>query len=115
MRKLQKKNVFYGKNYLCDYPLRFYRQRIIVSYIVDFYCHQAKLVIELDGSQHYLEENRQKEEERSQYLTSLGLFILRFSNLDILQNLAGVCEEIDRVVTERVNPLVPSSKGGTVR
>ena len=89
------------KSYLSNYPIRFYRQRIIGSYIVDFYCHQAKLVIELDGSQHYLEENRPKEEERNHYLRSLDLYVLRFSNLDILQNLAGVCNEIDRVVAER--------------
>ena len=87
--------------FLAKYPLRFYRQRIIGSFIADFYCHKAKLVIELDGSQHYEEKGMQRDEKRTEYFNELGITVLRFSNLDVLKNLRGVCEEIDRRVKER--------------
>ena len=87
---------------LSSYPIRFYRQRIIDSYIVDFYCHKAKLVIELDGSQHYEKAGQQHDTKRTEYLQSLGLKVIRFSNLDVLQNLEGVCTAIDLLVQERL-------------
>ncbi len=89
--------------FLSRYPCRFRRQYVIGSYIADFYCHQAKLVVELDGSQHYEPTEKKKDEERTSYLHSLGLKVIRFTNLDVLQRFPQVCEDIDQTVKERVN------------
>ena len=89
-------------DYLTKYPVRWYRQRIIENFIVDFYCSNAKLVVELDGSQHYTEQGLEYDKERSLYLEANGLMVLRFSNDDIDKNFEGVCLEIDRVVKERM-------------
>jgi very-short-patch-repair endonuclease len=70
--------------------LIFYRQRNIGNYIVDFYCPAAKLIVELDGGQHYSVEGRAKDVTRDQYLVNLGLNVLRFSDLDVLKNMDGV-------------------------
>ena len=87
--------------FLCRYPLRFRRQYIIGNYIVDFYCHQAKLVVELDGSQHCQPGEIEYDQKRTDYLQSLGLQVLRFSNLDVLRNFDGVCQVIDMTAKER--------------
>lgn len=87
--------------YLRTYPLRFRRQVTVGRYIVDFYCAAAKLVLELDGSQHYMPEGQAEDGERTAYLESLGIQVLRLSNTDVLQNLRGVCEEIDKTVQMR--------------
>ena len=92
---------------LSSYPVRFYRQRIIGSYIVDFYCHQAKLVVELDGSQHCEGTGQQRDLKRTEYLESLGLKVIRFSNLDVLRNFDGVCTAIDLIVRERLGLELP--------
>ena len=88
--------------FLRSYPIRFQRQKAIGNYIVDFYCHKAKLVVELDGSQHYTPEEKQYDEKRTQYLQSQGLQVIRFSNLDILQRFHSVCAEIDRTIKENM-------------
>jgi very-short-patch-repair endonuclease len=75
---------------------QFYRQKIIGSYIVDFYCHKAKLVIEVDGGQHYSPEGKQKDMVRDNYMNRLGLRVLRFSDREILENLDVVMEMIWR-------------------
>ena len=75
-------------------PVKFYRQRVIGNYIVDFYSAGARLVIELDGSQHYEPEMQKHDAERTAYLNSCGLQVLRFSNLDVMQNFDGVCAAI---------------------
>ncbi len=89
-------------NFLSRYPFRFRRQYIIGNYIADFYCHQAKLVIELDGSQHYEPKEQEKDAQRTKYLESQGLQVLRFTNLDILQRFSSVCELVDFTVKQRV-------------
>ena len=66
--------------FLRDYPVKIYKQRIIESFVVDFYCAQARLVIELDGFQHYEPQGMAYDSERSAFLTALGLEVLRFSN-----------------------------------
>jgi len=73
---------------------QFYRQKIVGDYIVDFYCSKSKLVLEVDGGQHYSVEGREKDGARDDYLTSLGLTVLRFSDREIFANLDGVIEEI---------------------
>ena len=88
--------------FLKKYPNQFRRQYVIGSYIADFYCHSAKLVVELDGSGHYEPDQQAKDLERTKYLESLGLQILRFTNLDVTRRFSAVCEVIDRKVKERL-------------
>lgn len=71
-----------------------HRQKVIGTYIVDFYIASAKLVIELDGSQHYEESGKTADEKRDVYLRSLGLTVLRYSNADVNQRFDSVCEDI---------------------
>ena len=80
--------------FLRKYPAKFFKQRIIGSYIVDFYCASANLVIELDGSQHYDSVGLAHDAQRDHYLRSLGLKIMRFSNADINERFEQVCEAI---------------------
>lgn len=80
------------------YPVRFIRQKIIGSYIADFYCSAAKLVIEIDGSQHYSEENIQYDKKRSAYFVEYGIIVIRIQNIQINTNFCGVCEYIDSIV-----------------
>jgi very-short-patch-repair endonuclease len=87
--------------YLRRYPVQFRRQCPFGRYIVDFYCAKALLVVELDGSQHFDTSGQIEDAERTAYLESLGLQVLRFSNTDINRNLRGVCAKIDEVVISR--------------
>lgn len=89
--------------FLRTYPVRFNRQRIIGNYIVDFYCDKAKLVVELDGSQHYQITGEAKDIKRDKYLESLNLKVLRFSNADINKHFYEVCTVIDNTAKERIN------------
>ena len=84
--------------FLRNNPVKFYKQRIIGSYVVDFYCASAKLVIEIDGSQHYDAACEERDVERDRYLQSLGLTIMRFSNADINCRFGSVCEAIHHFV-----------------
>ena len=86
-------------NFLCKCQPRFHRQHVIGNYIVDFYCHKAKLVIELDGSQHFEDAFAAVDRERDAYLASLGLRVLRIPNNEISRNFPGVCEEIYRRIS----------------
>ena len=86
--------------------LKFFRQYGIGAYIADFYCPQRKLVIEVDGGQHFSEEGKDYDAQREYYMNSLCMYTLRFSNLDILKNLEGTWERIIQVVKEL--PLAPS-------
>ena len=91
--------------YLNAYPLRFRRQVTFGNFILDFYCAAAKLAIELDGSQHYGEEGLAKDAERTRFLESNGIVVLRFPNTDVTGNLRGVCELIDLTVQQRLEDL----------
>ncbi|MEA1959515.1 MAG: endonuclease domain-containing protein [Chloroflexota bacterium] len=73
---------------------QFYRQKIIGDYIVDFYCPKAKLVIEVDGSQHYSDEVLKADKQRDAYLRGSDLTVIRFSNMEVLKNLDGVVGRI---------------------
>ena len=88
--------------FLRKYPVKIYKQRIIGGFIVDFYCASAKLVIELDGSQHYELQGLAYDAERSQFLTALGLKVLRFTNREIDKEFDGVCAQIDRAIQDRL-------------
>lgn len=85
-------------DFLRNYKVRFQRQKAIGDYVVDFYCHKARLVIEIDGTQHFLESGAEKDKERTNLLGSNGLTVIRFSNNEIKENFKGVCERIDMVV-----------------
>ena len=84
--------------FLKKYPLRFKRQYIIGNYIADFYCEKANLVIELDGSGHYQDEQKRYDSVRDGEMELKGLKIFRVSNLDIDRNFDGVCWKIDELV-----------------
>ncbi|MBI5658474.1 MAG: endonuclease domain-containing protein [Nitrosomonadales bacterium] len=84
--------------------VQFYRQKPLGCYIVDFYAPKARLVIELDGSQHFEQEHAQRDAVRDGYLQGVGLRVLRFDNLQVLRELEAVLGEVARVVGERVNP-----------
>lgn len=76
--------------------VKFRRQHPISLYIVDIYCHTAKLVIEIDGSIHDLEEVKRRDKARQNDLEELGLKVLRFTTNDILNNLEIVLEKIEK-------------------
>lgn len=76
--------------------LKFRRQHPISIYIADFYCHSKKLVIELDGSIHNLPEVKSNDEVRQQYLESLGISVLRFTNNDVSNNIEATLQRIEK-------------------
>ncbi|MDP0377020.1 endonuclease domain-containing protein [Glaesserella parasuis] len=79
---------------------RFNRQKPLLSYIVDFYCLKAKLVIELDGSQHYEPDYQEKDRLRDAELNSLGFTVMRFDNHSVMTNIDGVVEAIYQYLSE---------------
>lgn len=87
--------------FLRGYPIRFMRQRPMDRYILDFYCAQARLAVELDGSQHYAESGSDYDARRTEALNALGISVLRIPNNEVTRNFAGVCEWIDREVRRR--------------
>lgn len=87
--------------FLRTYPVKVYKQRIIDSYIVDFYCARAKLVIEVDGSQHYEENGLYKDGNRAYALKQYGLEVMHISNRDIDMRFQDVCEAIHRTIQKR--------------
>ena len=90
-------------DFLRGYPIRFLRQKIIGNYIVDFYCAKANLIIELDGSQHYEENAVSRDNERTEYLESQGLRVIRIPNNEINNNFRGVCEFIDKEIQQSLH------------
>ena len=99
----EEKHLWY--NFLRTYPVRFSRQKVLGKYIADFYCAEAKLVIELDGSGHYTEEGKQYDEERTAFLEEYGLTVIRIPNTGINNNFQGVCEYIDCIVKQSLSQL----------
>lgn len=105
--KMLRKNATKEENllwqyFLKNYPVRFRRQKVLGKYIVDFYCAQAQIVVELDGSQHYSEAGNKADAERTAFLQQYGLTVVRIPNNEVTENLSGVCDYIDRLVRERV-------------
>ena len=91
-------------DFLSAYPVRFLRQKVIGSYIADFYCSKAALVIELDGSQHYEPEEAEYDKRRTAELEKLGLKVIRIPNNEVFKNFDAICGYIDYLVKERMNP-----------
>ena len=92
-------------DFLRTYPVRFSRQKVLGKYIADFYSAEAKLVIELDGSQHYEDGNMEKDTERAAFLEGYGLTVIRIPNNEISRNFQGVCEYIDAAVKQSLSQL----------
>ena len=85
-------------DFLRGYPERFSRQKVLGKYIVDFYCAKARLIVELDGSQHYDPEEQAKDAQRTAFLQQYGLTVLHIPNNAVMQNFRGVGEHIDTAV-----------------
>ena len=96
----EEKTLWY--RFLSSYPIRFRRQTIIGNYIADFYCDKAKLVIEIDGAQHYEHDALEYDKTRTEYLKSLGLTVIRFLNKDINKNFENTCMYIDKIVKSKL-------------
>ena len=94
-------------DFLRSYELRFTRQKVLGKYIADFYCARAKLVIELDGSQHYDPVNLKKDEARTDFLNGYDIKVIRIPNNEINTNFRSVCEYIDTIVRESLNEQIP--------
>ena len=105
-------------DFLKTLPVNVNRQKVIGPYIVDFYISRAKIVIELDGSQHYEPEHRRMDLARDEYLAALGLQVLRYSNADVRERFSAVCTDIWKHVFSDEGPhpsfgsqMPPSPKG----
>jgi very-short-patch-repair endonuclease len=77
---------------------QFYRQKPIGDYIIDFFCPRAKLVVEVDGSQHFSDETTEYDRIRDEYMRSLGLKVLRFTNTEVMTNIEGVIKRIEKEI-----------------
>ena len=93
-------------DFLRGYHVRFLRQKVIDRYIVDFYCHDVRLVVELDGSQHFDPANIQQDRLRTMQLESRNLKVIRIPNNEVNRNFRGVCEYIDLCVKNRVSKVI---------
>ena len=93
-REMTKEERHLWYDFLKEIPLTVHRQKVIGHYIVDFYIASANIVIELDGSQHYEDKGVEYDASRDAYLSSLGLEVLRYSNLDVNRNFNSVCQDI---------------------
>ena len=96
----QEKHLWY--DFLRYYPVKIYKQRIIDHFIADFYCHAARLVIELDGSAHFTHQGIAYDTKRSEILEEYGIQVLRFSNKDVDDRFEAVCATIDKTIKERM-------------
>ena len=95
-------------DFLKTYPVQFKRQYSIGPYFADFYCYQAKLIVELDGSQHCEPNAIEYDRKRTAYLKKQGFLVLRFSNIDVIKQFCAVCETVDIAVKNRMRAC-PSS------
>ena len=94
----QERHLWY--DFLSGYPARFRRQKQFGRYIVDFYCSAAKIILEIDGSQHYEPQDQEYDAQRTAALEKQGLLVIRFSNREINLQFQAVCEKIDQLVRE---------------
>ena len=99
----QERHLWY--DFLRTYPVRFSKQKVLGKYIVDFYCAEARLVIELDGLQHFEDGSMEKDAERTAFLEGYGLTVIRIPNNEVNANFSGVCAYIDAAVTQSLSQL----------
>ena len=90
-------------DFLRTHSVRFSRQKVLGKYIADFYSAEARLVIELDGSQHYEDRNADKDAERTAFLEGYGLTVIRIPNNEVSRNFRGVCEHIDNALRQSLS------------
>ena len=96
----EEKKLWY--TFLRSYPTSFRKQFVKDGYILDFYCPQVLLAIEIDGGQHYSDEGIEYDRNRETVLSAYGIKILRFTNADITKRFRAVCEMIDDTVKGRI-------------
>ncbi len=96
----EEQKLWYG--FLRNYPVRIARQRIIHSYIADFYCSAAKPVIEVDGSQHYSAQGLAYDAERTAVFPGFGIRVIRFTNGEVRGLFQDVCNRIDDAIQENI-------------
>jgi len=82
---------------------KFQRQEPIGEYICDFYCKEARLIVEIDGGRHFGEDGKERDARRSKALESLGLKVIRFSNYDVLMNIEAVMDVICDYIVKRIS------------
>ena len=99
----EEKHLWY--DYLRKSPVKFSRQKVLGRYIADFYSAKAKLVIELDGAQHFEKENRIYDEKRTEFLEQYGLKIIRIPNGEINTNFEGICRYLDEQIEQSLSQL----------
>ena len=104
-REMTKEERHLWYDFLRSYPVRFSRQKVLGKYIADFYSAEAKLIIELDGSQHYEADEIQNDAERTAFLKGYGLAVIRIPNTEVSRNFRGVCEYIDAAVKQSLSQL----------
>ena len=92
-------------DFLRYHPARFSRQKVLGYYIADFYSAKAKLVIELDDSQHCTADGKEYDQKRTDFLTDYDLRVIRISNTEVMKNFNGVCAYIDRAVEQSLSQL----------
>ncbi len=102
----QERKLWY--TFLRKYPIKIYKQKILGNYIADFYCPQAKVVIELDGSQHFQGEGPEYDKRRTAFMEAKGIRVIRFTNREVNLQFYGICSEIDRVIQERIKAVEDS-------
>ena len=95
----QERHLWY--DFLRDYPVKIYKQRIIESFIADFYCASALLVIEIDGSQHFTGQGLAYDQERSAIFQTYGIKVIRFTNHEVDTQFDAVCDQIIRTIESR--------------
>ena len=109
----QEKRLWY--DFFTKYPIRFKKQKVIGSFIADFYCDEANLIVEIDGNQHFQEEDLQYDEEGTAYFNTLGIKVIRVSNHDVNTNFDGVCLYIDKNICEILGRNVHLEEGSGAR
>ena len=102
-RNMTKEERHLWYDFLRQHPARFSRKKVLGRYIADFYSAKAQLVIELDGSQHYEEQNAEQDAARTAFLEGYGLTVIRIPNNEVAQNFEGVCAYIDLVVQQSLS------------
>ena len=109
----EEKHLWY--DFLSKYEPRFQRQKSIDNFVADFYCHEAKLIIEIDGSQHYTSEGKHHDSFRTEILEGYDLKVIRFTNQQINKNFDGVCQYIDIIVKASLREVAKRHFGGELR
>lgn len=102
--------ILWNAIHINEWKLKFRRQHPIANWVVDFYCHPIKLVIEIDGDVHEAEDVKKNDEERQSYLQKMGLTILRFKNEEVFQNKKAVLQKIFDIIVKLRSP--PLGDGG---